>query len=187
MLIKKMMFLVMAVLLFFTCSEQSVTPDDDPGEEELITTVLLTLTESGGAAADSAVWEDLDGEGGSDPRIGELVVESGKSYTGTVQFLNESVNPFEDITAEVRDEAENHQVFYAVEGAVSGGIALNVTDQDGNGLPLGLDYTVEVTAAAGSSGSLRVILYHFDDAGDKDGTTPSDETDVDILIPVRVN
>ena len=66
-----------------------------------------------------------------------------------------------------------------------GRVTVTITDQDDNGLPVGLNFTVEVSAGAAASGTLRVVLSHFDD-DPKDGMTMSDETDVDVTFPVNI-
>ncbi len=50
---------------------------------------------------------------------------------------------------------------------------------------MGLEYTVTVTAGAAASGTLNVVLSHFD-AAPKDGVNRSDESDVDIDFPVNI-
>lgn len=179
--------ILIMILLIFGCSEESVAPAaDDAGEGELITTVELRLVESG-LNQTTVYWRDLDGDGGSNPVIDTLILGSGFTYDGAVRLLNESETPTEDITAEVSEEDDNHQLFYDVQGDIAGQVTVTVTDSDSRGFPLGLDLQVTVDAgAAGSEGQLRVRLFHYDDAGDKDGTSFSDETDVDVVFPVRI-
>ena len=156
-----------------------------PGEEELITTVILTLTETGTTNQVTAQFEDLDGDGGNAPVIGTLTLGAGKTYTGTIQLLNASVNPAEDITEEVEAESDAHQFFFTAEGGIAGRVVVTITDLDVNNLPIGLEYTVTVSAGAAASGTLNVVLGHFDEVA-KDGVTRSPETDVDIDFPVNI-
>jgi hypothetical protein len=89
---------------------------------------------------------------------------AGTTYTLTLGFENRLEAPAEDITQEVRDEAEDHQVFFTG-SAVNGPATSNTTaplthtygDTDANGLPIGL--TNQIVAATGT-GQLIVTLRH---------------------------
>ncbi|HEX9658873.1 MAG TPA: hypothetical protein VGA18_01175, partial [Rhodothermales bacterium] len=70
-------------------------------------------------------------------------------------------------------------------GGAAGRVTVTITDEDDNGLPVGLAYTVDVSAGGAASGTLRVILSHFDEEP-KNGTDQSDETDVDVTFPVNI-
>jgi hypothetical protein len=170
------------VLLNWGCSEDNPA---GPGEEELITTVILTFTEAGTSTQVTVQWEDLDGDGGNPPVIGTLTLSAGKTYNGTIQLLNKEANPPEDVTAEVEDEAEAHQFFFTAEGGIAGRVVVTITDRDANNLPIGLQYTVAVTAGGAVAGTLNVVLSHYDQTP-KNGTDRSNETDIDIDIPVNI-
>ncbi len=91
-------------------------------EEELITTVIMTFTPQGGGNALEFRFTDLDGTGGNAPVIAADDLPDSTTFDVTVQFLNESENPAEDITAEVLAEAEEHQVFFVVESKATTGL-----------------------------------------------------------------
>jgi len=87
-------------------SEPNGQEEDDhgPGEEELITTLKITLTPSGGGAPLTVQFQDLDGEGGNAPVVDRIVVDAGTVYSGSVQVLNETESPPENITEDVKGE-----------------------------------------------------------------------------------
>ncbi|MEZ4696908.1 MAG: hypothetical protein R2832_10875 [Rhodothermales bacterium] len=60
-----------------------------------------------------------------------------------------------------------------------------ITDTDENSLPVGLEFTVTVSSGAAATGTLNVVLSHYDDVV-KNGTTRSDESDIDIDFPVTI-
>ena len=173
--------LLMAVILSPVLSGcDSSEPDDDhAGEEELITRVILTLDSSGGTVVASA--EDPDGDG-SGFQITPIALSAGVTYEGTVELLDDPND--EDITAEVLAEADEHQFFYTLSSSLSNVASLEITDQDGNGLPLGLAFTIESTGPG--TGTLNVVLSHYDDQP-KNGTDRSDETDLNVTFPVTFN
>ena len=183
-------FTHLPVLLLFVllvaCSEDSVDPGPPANEEEEITTINVLLSDSANANnMVSAQWRDLDGDGGNAPEITGLTLQAERTYLGRIELRNE--NDGEDITAEIAAEDEAHQFFYSIDGGLSPGTTIIITDRDANNLPVGLRFTLRVsTAASGQSGNLNILLYHYDQVV-KDGTSPSNETDVDVLIPMLVN
>lgn len=142
------------ITLIISCSD-----DDDPpvpvNEEEVITTMNITLSATG-ANSVTLQSQDLDGDGPDAPVIsvsGDLMANT--MYSGTIELLNETESPAEDITEEVANEADEHQFIFVTSGAISG---IEYTDQDGNGNPIGITFTLN-TGDAGS-GTLQVTLRH---------------------------
>ena len=134
-------------------------------EEEVITTAILTFTPAGGGSAVTATFNDPDGDGGAAPTVDPINLVKATTYTTTVRFENRLETPAEDITVEVADESDEHQVFFtgtAVNGPASNqpGAPLthSYTDTDVNGLPVGLSSSI-VTATG--TGTLIVTLRHM--------------------------
>jgi hypothetical protein len=152
---KNISFYALLSIAMIGCSDDDAAPEVI-NEEEVITTVILTLTpESGDQVVLTTL--DLDGDGPDEPVttvVGSFLENT--QYQGAVRFLNETETPAEEITDEVVEEADEHQVFYTV------GEGLNITttylDFDSNGNPLGVSITLETGEA--SSGSLTVTLRH---------------------------
>lgn len=132
--------------------------NDDPiavNEEELITTITTTLVADNQTVTLKS--KDLDGDGPNKPVVtvsGNLLVNT--TYTGSTTFLNESVSPVDDITVEVKEEGDEHQLFYQVQTAVG---AFTYTDADANGKPIGLAFTLR-TGASAATGDIVVTLRH---------------------------
>lgn len=143
--------------------------EDDHGhshnENEVITSVVLTFTPAGGGAAITATFDDPDGDGGAAPTVDPINLVAGTTYNTTVRFENRLETPAEDITVEVSDESDEHQIFFtgtAVNGPASAQAAAPLThtysDTDANGLPVGLSNSF---AARAGSGQLQVTLRHL--------------------------
>lgn len=139
---------------------------DDTNENEVITKVTLTFTPSGGGTAIEAAFNDADGPGGAAPVIDDITLSSSTAYDVTVTFTNGLEDPPEDITAEVEEESDEHQIFFtgsAVEGPASATanapLLQAYADQDANGNPVGLENTIEARVAG--SGTLTVTLRHL--------------------------
>ena len=144
----------------------SCDDDDDPiieNPEEVITDITLTLTPTGGGTGGAPItlsFSDPDGDGGNAPMTmvsGPLAANA--SYTGTLTVLNASdPNDVEDVTAEIRNEDEEHQIFYIVEGGLNLTPAYSNIDEDDDGNPLGV--ITDMTTGDPSSGSLTLIILH---------------------------
>lgn len=173
------------VALTTACGDSSTAPG---GETEVISRVSLTLTPAGGGTAQTIYIDDPDGNGPTAPsaQVGTLTLARGVTYTGTVKFENRLVNPVEDITEEVEDEAGEHRVFYTVS---STGVTLTTTDVDSQNRPLGLRFTKAVAAnAATGAGTIGVVLCHYD-AVPKVGSATSctGETDINVTFNMTVS
>lgn len=175
-----------ALLLALTgCGDSSTEP---AGEQEIISRITLSLTPQGGGAAQSAIINDPDGLGPQAPQAqqGTLVLARNTTYTGTITFQNALKTPAEDITAEVRAEANEHRVFYTTTAT---GVTIATTDVDGSGRPLGLSFTKAVGAnAATGAGTVRVVLCHYGSTTKPAGaTTCTADTDSDVAFSFTVN
>lgn len=178
------------ILFTFTFSLTSCISDDDSlptivNQEEVITTVSLTLTPEAGGSSLILRSFDSDGDGPNAPVVtvsGDL--EADTIYLGTVLFLNETVSPIENITEEVQDEADEHQVLYTIGSSLSASIT--PTDFDSNSNPLGTSIRLSITSP--SEGLLTITLRH-EPKKPNDGTLldAGGETDVQVSFPVVIN
>jgi hypothetical protein len=172
-------------IVFTSCSN-----DDAPvNEEEVITTVRVTLT--GGGQTITLESRDLDGDGPNAPiltPIGGGILSSNTTYTGNIEFLNELESPAEDITIEVEEEGDEHQVFYQLAANLG---TVTYTDTDVNGRPIGITFTL-TTGSTAATGNLTVTLRHKLNktatgvtAGDI--TNAGGSTDAEVSFPIQVN
>ena len=178
-------------------------PDEGENEEEVITRVGLTFSPIAGGEVVTAAHSDPENDGS--PVIDPITLDNGVAYTLTIRFENELADPVEDITAEVADEDDEHQVFISgsgVEGPATGDSAVNVVthtylDTDDNGLPVGLEN--RIVASAVGSGEFKVMLRHLPpedgvatkvaglaEAFATEGGGIAGEADVDVTFPITV-
>jgi len=178
---KKCSMYALLAIAMIGCSDDDAAPLPI-NEEEVITTVILTLTPESG---DQVVLttQDLDGDGPDEP----VTTVSGSfsentEYQGAVRFLNETETPAEEITDEVLEEADEHQVFYTTTEGLN--IQTTYEDQDSQGNPLGLQITL--TTGAASEGSLTVTLRH-EPVKPNDGLdSAGGETDISTSFDVSI-
>jgi hypothetical protein len=143
--------LVFFTILFSACEKTPIIPND----EEVITTLSYTLSPIGGGTPVVLTFQDLDGDGGNPPTITEGVLDINTSYTGTLVFLNETVDPVDSISTEVAAENTTHQLFFE---STSSGLTVQYNDTDDNGNPLGLSSILTTTLE--SSLILKITLRH---------------------------
>ncbi|MGM8360972.1 type 1 periplasmic binding fold superfamily protein [Flavobacterium sp. ARAG 55.4] len=183
---------VITALTFSSCSNDDDNPAPPVNEEELITTVTAVYTPAGGGTAVTLQYKDLDGEGANPPQITVSgPFSKNKTYNGTVTFKNELVNPAEDITAEILEEALDHQLFYQTTGTLNPfTYATTSSNFDSNEKPIGLQ-SVFVTTEA-SSGTLTITLRHEPNksganvaAGDITNAAGSTDAEVSFSISVQ--
>lgn len=179
----KQKYAILPILAFTLYSCDPVEPTD-PKEEELITTVSIELIGLNSTAVLSYV--DLDGDGGAAPVYAIDSLNANTVYSGSITLLNESETPSEDITAEIFDEADDHQFFFTT----NGGTNYSYTDQDNNGYPVGL--TFELTTGDPGTEEFTFILRHLpakdaDGVMDGDITNAGGETDIQVVFDVIVH
>lgn len=187
--LQKINSLLLGFLIIFiavSCSE--TTDPEEVNEEELITTVNITFTNT----QDSndvvmASFEDQDGPGGNDGITTNPTFSANTTYTVQIEFLNESVTPTDDITLEVEEEGDEHQVFYVMSSTLNISVAYN--DEDVNSLPIGLNTTFTVGDAG--MGTMDAILVHRPtktNAGVSEGdiTNAGGDEDINISFDVTI-
>jgi hypothetical protein len=173
-------FLALGIITFSSCKDDEVVNPPNPNEEELITTVELVFTNAADSSDVSTFkFADPDGEGGNAPTQQDTIrLAQESNYTLAVRFLDESSSDVEDITEEVKEEAEEHLVCYTTDASTT----VTITDQDENELNLGLEANVETSIVA--NGTFTVALKHQPDV--KDGSCDLGETDVEVAFALEV-
>ena len=182
---KYLMFaLLLTGVLFTSCDDDDPQPEN---EEEVITTLTMTFAPDGGGTPVTFQFKDVDGDGGNAPTITNGTLAANTTYNVSLELLNESETPVEDITEEIKDEDDEHQFFFQVSGDLN--LSFAYADADGNGNPVGLE-TVMLTSGP-SSGTLRVTLRHEPDKSASgvntgDITNAGGETDIEVDFDVTI-
>ena len=173
---KYALFYLSVFFLLLSCEKE--TPEIVE-EQELITTVELQFQASG-EAPQTIRWE-VDQTNAT-----TVTLKANTAYEVAITFLDESdPGDVENITEEVQEEADEHQVFYEFSGVtidLSSGRS-DTLDSDGNPVFL---HTVWNATATGT-GIIKAYLIH--EPTSKTSTTRAGfggETDVAIEIPLTV-
>lgn len=185
------------VLGLTACDSNDPSGDEGAGDAEVISNVTITLTNTSDAS-NTVTAEAAFNEAGELMSVARPVqLQAGATYEGTIAFENRFASePAEqDITAEVREEAVEHQVFYVLSGAAAGDVTVTVTDRETDyvsdssddmprsNVPVGLTYTVDVAdSPSGSEATLRVVLGHYDDREKTASETVDEVPEVDVDV-----
>jgi len=176
--------LLMVVALFSSCKKDEPEPDN---EEELITTLIYTLTPENGGTSVVFTFRDLDGDGGEVPVIVNGVLAANTTYDTEIQLLNEAETPTEVITTEVKEEGDEHQLFYSQ--TVDLDMSFAYVDVDDNGDPIGIVTKLETGVA--SSGMYKITLRHEPNksatgVSSGDITNAGGSTDIEVTFDVII-
>lgn len=161
-----------AVLLLFI---QSCKPKNSQGQEG-ITTVYIKLT-SLQFGTQVFTYKNVNETVTKD----SLKLKAGEVYTCELELLDETQNPAEDLTEEVKAEATAHQFFFTP--SPTSMLSITDLDKDKDGKVVGI--TSKWTAGSTQSGTLGITLKHLGDTP-KTGNISDGETDVEILLDVIV-
>lgn len=174
--IKYVLFYLFSFFLLLSCEKE--TPEIVE-EQELITTVELQFQASG-EAPQTIRWE------ANQTNVPTVTLKANTAYEVAIAFLDES-DPadVEDITEEVREEADEHQVFFEFSGVTVDFTSGSSDTLDSDGNPVFL-HTVWNATSTGT-GIIKAYLIH--EPTSKTSTTRAGfggETDVAIEIPFTV-
>jgi len=178
------LFGIISTMTLTSCSSD----DENPpliNEEEVITTVIATFT-SGDDVVTMTSYDE-DGNGPVAPTVsvsGNFT--AGQTYAGTIRFVNQSVTPEEEITEEIHEESDEHQIFFQHNGLGT----FTYTDQDENGNPVGLSFSLTASSTP-VTGNLTITLIHEPDKfgeGVAGGNIANagGSTDAEVVFPVAV-
>ncbi len=175
--------IILTSILTISCNDQEPIIQN---QEELITTVILTLNPSDNSGVKVFSFIDLDGDGGISPIITISKLKSNTVYLAEIEILNESGTTTENITDEVRAEAEDHQFFYFT---MNTDLTIEYLDQDSNTNPIGIN--TKITTNNPGIGSLQITLKHLLDkfaSGVSQGeiTNAGGETDIQVEFVLEI-
>ena len=191
---------LLTFILIFACSK-----DEDPepaNEEEVITLVTLEVTKVGSSSPTKYNFEveghdhgdedheeeDDDDHDDHDGEHTEIELEANSTYNVSMFIYNDTdPNNIENITLEIIEEKDEHQIFYAITDELSGFSIASASDdtKDSNGDPLFIKTTWTTTGE--TSGDVVGYLIH--EPTSKTGSTRNDfggATDFEIEFEVHV-
>lgn len=184
---RRNLWIVLAVsLLAGACKkdEENPAPTDD---NEAITTATLTLTsQTTPVQTVTATVENLNTT--ADFSRATLTLRANTIYTGAVTLLDKTKTPTLDVSAEVKDEANEHLVIYTFTPATGSPASMTVTSTDTDSNPAPGPYPIglatQVRTGTAGTGKLKVVLRHQPNT--KNGTATPGTTDLDTDFNVTI-
>ena len=173
-------------LVVVGCKKDEVKPTDDHehNDVELITTLELKFSGKGVVNNDTTfvvTFDDPDGFGGNAPiKFDQINLLKNTEYSVELTLLDKTKTPYDTISNEVLEEADDHLFFYSSNPVD----LLNITikDKDSKNRDLGLRSIWKTNTA--SSGKVKVKLMH--QPGVKDGKSEVGDTDIEVEFPVVI-
>ncbi len=172
----------------FSCSDPEAPAPEN--EVETFTDIEFIFTNDNDPTdVRKGIWQDADGPGPIEPVVLQHIeLKANSTYTLTFSMFNNlnASAPY-DVLAEIKDEEDEHQLFFeftrdvfaspsGVGNIQSRDDAINYLDTDQNGLPIGLR-TRWVTGNATNGASFRTIQGH--QPGVKSATSAWNSGDID--------
>ncbi|MEQ9008889.1 MAG: hypothetical protein RLP12_13455 [Ekhidna sp.] len=186
--------LISLSMVSISCSDDDVPPEEN--EEEVIDKVSLIFTRTDIIEA-PLKFEGIDPDGeGTDPfELDEIVLKAGALYELDIILENTTSN--ENITEEVKEEAEEHMFFFEFTNGLFSNPSgngnydnraddVNYGDEDKNGNPIGV-FTFWTTSSNSAEGQFRLVLKHQPDIKSATSTSGDGETDIDIIWTININ
>ena len=151
-------------LAFLSITFLSSCDDDEPAaENETEQITKATLTFSDGTNTVVGTYLDVDGDGPANGTFSPATIQLNAStaYTLTIALANTLETPEEDVTVEVKNEGDEHQLFYSYTNGIFTDAANTwYDDKDVNDLPIGIATNWNTGATAGTTGTFTVTLKH---------------------------
>ena len=197
--LKYLLFAVLTLFIFTACEEDEAAPEEEE-EMEVITDVKLIFTPTNtlsGLATVEATAQDPDGEGVQELQVKDAInLAANATYTLTFDIKNNLETPGEDIGEEIKEEDDEHQIFFSfTNGAFTnptgnGNIdnasdPINYNDQDANGNPVGLN-TTWTTGTAQNDGSFVVKLQHQPGVKTSSSSASTGDTDFELQFVLNI-
>lgn len=191
--------MIAAAVLLTGCEKEEDEVPEEEHDHEMFTDVKLIFTnKSDNSDVVTALAKDPDHEGPIGLKVNESIdLDTNKTYELSFEILNiHDDGDVDDIGAEVKDEADEHQIFFSfTDNAFSNPLGdgnidntadpIVYKDQDKNGNPLGLLTEWTTSSSILTNGKFTVRLQHQPDV--KTSTSGANDGDSDFDLEFTLN
>ncbi len=179
--LKSTFYSIVIVTLVVGCKKDTKAPADvhEHNDGELITTLELKFLNKDTTFV--VTYDDPDGFAGKDPiKLDQINLLKNTEYSVELTLLDKSKTPYDTISNEVLEEADDHLFFYSSNPVDL--LNITITDKDSKNRNLGLRSNWKTNTVG--SGKVKVKLMH--QPGVKDGKSEVGDTDVEVEFNVNV-
>ena len=177
-----------SVLSLASCKKEEVIVSPPVAGNEYMTTVKLRFENKNNSSDTTwAVWKDLTPDDQNAPDTSKAIInlDKNKTYKVSVKILDETKNPAEDITEDIRERGNFHFFSFFTSGAISSNLTIVATDFDTNPKPFHIGLENEFTTIGTvSSGRLEGVLKHQPNT--KNGTFAPGNSDIDVFFTLNI-
>ena len=177
-----------SVLSLASCKKEEVIVSPPVAGNEFMTTVKLRFeNKSNSSDTTWAVWKDLTPDDQNAPDTSKAIInlDKNKTYKVSVKILDETKNPAEDITEDIRERGNFHFFSFFTSGAISSNLTIVATDFDTNPTPFHIGLENEFTTnGTVSTGRLEGVLRHQPNT--KNGTFAPGNSDIDVFFTLNI-
>jgi hypothetical protein len=175
---KKISIVLIGFLVVIAACKKTANPNSE-NEHEAINKVEIRFSRAG-TLVQTAVIEDLDGDGGNPPsRIDTIRLAPSQTYTAAVSIKNVVNGVEKDLSSKIAQQGRSHEFFFLPTGVSA---TITKTDLDALGFPIGFNSNWAVGAAA--SGSIQFKLMHKPGIkGPADGPNVG-HSDIDVRLHI---
>jgi hypothetical protein len=180
---RKLLVFLCILSVSFSCKIEDHEPHDD---NELITTVDLIFTDANKKVSTFS-FQDKDGDAKTPPeKFDKITLDKNMAYTMEIKVYDETKNPKEDITEQIKLESDVHLFVFKIDPAAL--FSLKAIDKDKNGLPIGL-LSSGTTQNAVGAGKFNLILKHqppVNGKAVKTGNEAGGSSDIDLIFDLSI-
>lgn len=166
------------IIGFAACTSHKDDDHNHTHGNELITTVKLMMIDSLTSDTLNFKWAQIGGPG-TTIVLDTILIKQNAVYNCYTYILDESKNPAEDKTNEIKAQANFHQFVYS---STISSLNTTILDKDTHNPPLDLGLNFKLTTGSASTGLFKVKLYHFTN-DHKIHTLEHGTTDIEVEFP----
>ena len=179
---------IFSALSLTSCKKEEVIVSPPVAGNEFMTTIKLRFENKNNPSDTTwAVWKDLtpDDQNAPDTSGAIINLDKNKTYKVSVKILDETKNPAEDITEDIRERGNFHFFSFFTSGAISSNLTIVATDFDTNPTPFHIGLENEFTTnGTVSTGRLEGVLRHQPNT--KNGTFAPGNSDIDVFFTLNI-
>ena len=180
---------IFSALSLTSCKKEEVIVSPPVAGNEFMTTIKLRFENKNNPSDTAwAVWKDLtpDDQNAPDTSGAIINLDKNKTYKVSVKILDETKNPVEEITEDIRERGNFHFFTFFTTGTISSNLTIVATDFDTNPTPFHIGLENEFTTSGNvSTGRLEGVLRHQPNT--KNGTFAPGNSDIDVFFTLNIN
>lgn len=194
-----LMFLCFGLIICSCSDDNPLEREREIEEEWTITDFTLMTTVENQTVTDGVHWSTYNGQeyDFDKPLIDTMILNQGARFDIEIKLIDNLVISNRDFTDVIRVKKDEYMFFFEFTDGIfseprgNGNIdnrddTINYTDEDANGIPVGINTKWRAGLRGASPGELRVVLKHQPNLKTETSGFEDGETVIDITFPVII-